>query len=252
MPVPVRPERAPDDGRHHHFEMSTSHAPTTADSILSPPPAQILIVDDHPIYRRGLVALVDTDPALSACAEASNLREALQMLRDHKPDAVIVDISLPGPDGLEVIKAMLAERPRLPILVVSMHHESVYAFRALRAGALGYVMKSDLSARVHDALHDVLHGRLHVSSAFRDQLIFKAIDADRSREFSPLDNLSQRETEVLELIGRGLGTRDIAASLGLSPKTVETHRARVKEKLRIGDSGELVRFAVEWVNRETE
>lgn len=232
--------------------MSNCPAPTT-ETIASPPRAsRILIVDDHPLYRRGLVALVDEDPSLSVCAEASNLREGLQMLRDQDPDAVIADISLPGPDGLEVIKAMLAERPRLPILVLSMHKESVYAFRALRAGALGYVMKSDVSARVHNALRDVLQGRLHVSPAFRDQLIFKALDAARTGESSPLDSLSQRETEVLELIGRGLGTKEIAATLGLSPKTVETHRTRVKVKLRLDDSGQLVRFAVDWVNREPE
>lgn len=206
-----------------------------------------MIVDDHPLYRHGLSRLLIDSGDFSICGEADNAQHALESMRQLRPDGVIVDISLPGTNGIELIKLMLAEQPRLPVLVVSMHDESLYALRALRAGAKGYVMKEETLTQVVDAMHRVMEGGIYISPRFSERLVFKVIQSGDSDFGSPVDTLSDRELEVLELLGRGRSTRQIADSLHLSVKTIETHRAHIKEKLRCKDAEEMVSFAVEWL-----
>jgi DNA-binding NarL/FixJ family response regulator len=208
---------------------------------------QLLVVDDHPLYRHGLARLLSEDGSFKVCGEAETAQTALESMRRLQPDGAIVDISLPGTNGIELIKLMLAEEPKLPILVVSMHDESVYALRALRAGARGYVMKDETLSQLVDALHRVMDGGIYVSPRFSERLVFKVIQSGDSDIGSPVENLSDRELEVLELLGHGRSTRQIAGSLHLSVKTIETHRAHIKEKLRCRDAEEMVSFATEWV-----
>jgi DNA-binding NarL/FixJ family response regulator len=213
---------------------------------------RLLVVDDHPLYRHGLGRLLAEDGSFTICGEAETAQVALESMRRLDPDGAIVDISLPGTNGIELIKLMLAEQPRLPILVVSMHDESVYALRALRAGARGYVMKDETLSQLVDALHRVMDGGIYVSPRFSERLVFKVIQSGGNDIGSPVENLSDRELEVLELLGHGRSTRQIAGSLHLSVKTIETHRAHIKEKLRCKDAEEMVSFASEWVEaRET-
>jgi DNA-binding NarL/FixJ family response regulator len=208
---------------------------------------RLLVVDDHPLYRHGLARLLAEKGSFAICGEADNAQRALDIMRQVHPDGVIVDISLPGTNGIELIKLMLAEQPRLPILVVSMHDESLYALRALRAGAKGYVMKEETLTQVVEALHRVMTGGIYISPRFSERLVFKVIQSGEGDFGSPVDTLSDRELEVLELLGRGRSTRQIADSLHLSVKTIETHRAHIKEKLRCKDAEEMVSFAVEWL-----
>lgn len=228
---------------------SVSPSPLTpaGDVAFAPREFRFLVVDDHPIFRHGIIALIEAEEGFTVCAEAGNSAAALEAMRRHELDAVLMDISLPGSNGVELIKMMKAERPELPILVVSMHDESIYALRALRAGALGYVMKGEVLTEVVTGLRKILRGEMFVSNRLADRLIMKAIRSIEQGAGSPVDALSDREREVLTLLGQGLGTRQAAEQLGISVKTAETHRTRIKEKLGFRDSNELVRFSVEWV-----
>jgi DNA-binding NarL/FixJ family response regulator len=213
---------------------------------------RILVVDDHPVFRHGIASLIGSEPDLMVCGEAANSPSALEAMRRLKPDAALIDISMPGANGIELIKLMKAEQPRLPLLILSIHDESLYALRALRAGALGYVMKAEALDYVLTALRKVLTGEVYVSPRFSERLIFKAVHSLEGGMGSPVDKLSDRELEVLQLLGRGFGTREVAAELNLSIKTVETHRAHIKEKLGFKDAGEMVRFAIDWVSQGQE
>jgi DNA-binding NarL/FixJ family response regulator len=208
---------------------------------------KILLVDDHPIFRHGLTELLDRQMDLVVCGHADSAPTALEQMRQLKPDLAILDITLRGTDGIELVKLMKAEAPHLPILVLSMHDESLYALRALKAGALGYVMKADGVQPVLDAIYRVLQGKLFVSKRLGEKLIFKAIHTSESDSPSPVGRLSDRELEVLVMLGRGHSTRSIAKEINLSVKTVETHRAHIKEKLGFADANEMVRFAIDWV-----
>ena len=168
----------------------------------------------------------------------------------NQPDVVLLDLGLPDADGMELIKILRNEQPGLAILVISMHGESEYALRALRAGANGYIMKSDAASEVVKGLRKVLKGELCLSPAFSNRLIFQIIHAPANMGTSPVERLTQREREVLDLVGRGLGTREIGQRLNISIKTVETHRGHLKEKLRLRTSGELTRFALDWVAQQ--
>jgi DNA-binding NarL/FixJ family response regulator len=209
-------------------------------------PPRILIVDDHPVFRRGMAALLQENEEFAVCAEAEDAKSALDAMRQSAPDLVLMDISMPGTNGIEIIKLMLAEQPQLAILIVSMHDESLYAMRALRAGAKGYVMKAEAQTQVVEALRKVLAGGVYVSPQYSERLIYKIISSPENESGSPVDMLSDRELEVLQLIGKGTSTGGIASELHLSIKTIETHRARIKEKLGFHDGAEMVRFAVEW------
>jgi DNA-binding NarL/FixJ family response regulator len=211
---------------------------------------RVLIVDDHPVFRRGMVALVGDEPGLVVCGEADNAASALDAMRRSQPDLALLDISMPGTNGIELIKLMLAEQPKLQILILSMHDETRYALRALRAGANGYVMKAQAMEHVVGAIHKVLKGDIYVSPSFSERLVFKAVQSLEGGMGSPVDKLSDRELEVLQLLGRGFGTREIAQELKLSIKTIETHRAHIKEKLGFSDAGKMLRFAIDWVAQE--
>ncbi len=212
---------------------------------------RLLIVDDHPVFRHGISQLLASLPEITVCGEAEDAHDALSAMRRLQPDVVLMDVCLPGTNGIELIKIMLAEQPRLVILVISMHDESLYALRALRAGAKGYVMKQQAMDNVIEALHKVIGGGIYVSPEFSDKLVFKAVHGSNGDLGSPVDTLSDRELEVLQLFGRGKTTREVAEVLHLSVKTIETHRTHIKVKLGFKEAGELVKFAVEWVTAAT-
>jgi DNA-binding NarL/FixJ family response regulator len=208
---------------------------------------RIVIVDDHPLFRKGLQEMIHSDGNFAVCGEAGTAAEGMEVIRKLNPDLAIVDLSLPGANGIELIKNTRAEFPKLPILVLSMHDESLYALRALRAGAEGYVMKHEAMANVIHAIHEVFNGRPYLSPAMAAQVITRvAHGADDQAD--PVDKLSDRELEILELIGKGKEVRQIAKLLHLSPKTVETHRAHIKDKLDLKNSREVARFALQWLN----
>jgi DNA-binding NarL/FixJ family response regulator len=211
---------------------------------------RVLIIDDHPVFRHGISAMINAEPDLLVCGEAGSAPAALDAMRRLDPHIALVDISLPGTNGIELLKALKAESPKLPMLVVSMHDESLYALRALRAGALGYVMKAEALDSILTAIRKVLQGEPYLSPKFSERLVFKAIRSMDEGLGSPVDKLSDRELEVLNLMGRGFGAQDIANELHLSVKTIETHRAHIKEKLGFHDSKEMVRFAIEWVAQQ--
>ena len=230
---------------------SMKHARSTNQNPKCDPPdaKRIVIVDDHPLFRKGLVELIHSEKNhFAVCGEAGNAAEAMEVIRRLNPELAIVDLSLPGANGIELIKNVRAEFPRLPILVLSMHDESLYAVRALRAGADGYVMKHEAMANVIQAIHEVFRGRPYLSPAMAAQVITKFARGAAEGETDPVSRLSDRELEILELIGKGNDMRQIAKLLHLSPKTVETHRAHIKEKLNLKDSREVARFAVQWLS----
>jgi len=206
-----------------------------------------VIIDDHPLFRKGLEQLIHSDSAFAVCGEANNGSEAMNVIRKLNPDLAIVDLSLPGANGIELIKNIRAEFPKLPILVLSMHDESLYALRALRAGAEGYVMKHEAMANVIQAIHEVFNGRPYLSPAMAAQVITKFAHRQSEGEIDAVERLSDRELEILELIGKGNEVPQIAKALRLSPKTVETHRAHIKEKLNLQNARQVARFAVQWV-----
>jgi len=208
---------------------------------------RIVIVDDHPLFRKGLEAMIHSDGAFAVCGEAGNAAEAMDVIRKLKPDMAIVDVSLPGANGIELIKNIRVEFPKLPILVLSMHDESLYAVRALRAGADGYVMKHDAMANVIHAVHEIFNGRPYLSRAMAAHVITKFAHRQAEGDTEVVERLSDRELEILELIGKGKEVREIAKQLHVSPKTVETHRAHIKDKLDLKNSREVARFALEWV-----
>ena len=226
------------------------HARSTNNNPRCDPPdaKRIVVVDDHPLFRKGLEQLIHSDGAFAVCGEAGNASEAMDVIRKLDPDLAIVDLSLPGANGIELIKNIRAEFPKLPILVLSMHDESLYAVRALRAGAAGYVMKHEAMANVVRAIHEVLSGRPYLSPAMAAQVITKFTHGTAEGEADATERLSDRELEILELIGKGKDMRQIAKLLHLSPKTVETHRAHIKEKLQLKNAREVARFAVQWID----
>lgn len=208
---------------------------------------RVLIVDDHPLFRHGVADLIESEPGLDICGEADSAPLALEAIRTLKPDLVIADISLRGANGIDLVKSIKSEHPRLPVLVLSMHDENLFAARALRAGARGYVMKQEALERVLGAIHTVLAGELYVSPTMSMRMIKEYVHGQTNG--APVtDKLTDRELEILQLIGEGRGVRNIAHELHLSVKTVETHRARIKEKLHFTSAREVARFAVQWVH----
>src|SRR5215831_5122909 len=209
---------------------------------------RIVVVDDHPLFRKGLEQLIHSDETFAVCGEAENASEAMDVIRKLVPDLVIVDLGLPGANGIELIKNIRAEFSKLPILVLSMHDESLYALRSLRAGADGYVMKHEAMANVIVAIREVFNGRPYLSPAMAAQVITKFAHRQAEGEADAVERLSDRELEILDLIGKGHDVRHIARLLRLSPKTVETHRAHIKDKLDLKNSREVARFALQWLN----
>lgn len=211
---------------------------------------KLLLVDDHPLMRKGLAMTLEAEPDLTVYKQVPSAEDAIDAVNSEMPDVAIVDISLPGMSGLELIKHLLALHPELPILVVSRHDETLYAERAIRAGARGYIMKLEAGDVIVKAVRRVLKGGIYVSDEINERLLMGMISGRSSVAESPMEVLSDRELEVFELTGRGLGTREIAERLHLSVKTVESYRARIKSKLNLNTATELVQHAVQWVESE--
>jgi DNA-binding NarL/FixJ family response regulator len=212
---------------------------------------KILVLDDHPITRHGLRELLSQEPDLCVCGEAESAASALAMLKSSEPDLVLADLTLVGKSGLEFIKDLRALHPAVVVLAVSMHDETIYAERVLKAGARGYIMKSEGGAKLLKAIHAVLEGSIYVSEKMSDRILgLFAGQRPRGSE-SPLGRLTDREFEVFHLIGQGLPTREIGKRLHLSPKTVDTHRLNIKSKLEIKSHPELMQYAVRWAASET-
>lgn len=211
---------------------------------------KIFIVDDHALMRRGLSDLVNGEDDLTVCGEAEDAPGALTGIDKTSPDLLIADMSLRGSSGIELIKNVKVLYPNLPILVLSMHDENIYAQRVLRAGAKAYVMKQEAAERVMQAIRKILKGEIYVSEKVGSQMLQQIVRGHSPTESSPVDRLSDRELEVVQLIGRGRTTREIAKVLNVSIKTIESHRAHLKEKLDLKNATELVQFCVQWVEQE--
>jgi DNA-binding NarL/FixJ family response regulator len=226
--------------------MMTRPKTTVPEAPTGTTPRRVFLVDDHPMFVLGLSRLIADAGDLEVCGHAPSSREALSALRLVQADLVIVDISLDGTNGLQLLKHLTTEHPDCPILVMSSHEERQYAPRALRAGASGYLMKQAEAEEMIAAMRRVLEGGIALSSAYREQVLF---DVARGRATTPVDALSDRELEVLQLVGEGRSTKEIADRLILSTKTVESHRLHVREKLQLASAAEMVRFAVEWTGQ---
>ena len=226
--------------------MVTSDSPVQSDA------AQLLIVDDHPLMRRGLAQLLSAERDFTVRAQAANSAEALALLRAQPFDLVIADVTLSGVSGLDLLKDIKIHWPHLPVLMFSMHDEMLYAERALRAGARGYVSKQAAPECILSAVRRVLSGQIYVSEEVSGRILGKLVagEANGDGQDSVVNLLSNRELEVLQFIGRGRGTREIAAEMHVSVKTVETYRAHIKEKLKLRSAPELMRFAVDWVGHQ--
>ena len=210
--------------------------------------ARVLIVDDHPAVREALAIRIGRQRDLEVCGEAAGMSEALRLVADTQPDAAVIDISLKSGNGLDLIKRLKARNDRIGILVWSMHSESLYAERALRAGALGYINKDQATDKIVEAIRRVLEGKVWLSEAMAERLLHRAVGAGQQAvTLSPVNALADRELEVFLLIGQGMKTANIAERLHLSIKTVETYRDRIRQKLDLSDGGELAHFATQWV-----
>ncbi len=207
---------------------------------------RIFVVDDHPIVRQGLSLMINQEPDLAVCGEAEEAHHALQEIAASNPDIVVIDISLNGPDGLDLLKMLRLRAPNLPVLILSMHDESVYAERALRAGANGYIMKQEATDKVLVALRRILNREIYVSDRIANKMLRHYVRGADSKTNLPVAELSDRELEVFRLIGDGHGTRQIAEQLHLSVKTVESYQAHIKDKLSLRSARELVQHAIQW------
>jgi DNA-binding NarL/FixJ family response regulator len=212
--------------------------------------AKVLIVDDHPVVRYGLLQMLSNEPDFEVCGEAASAQEALALVDQHKPDIAVVDISLKGTNGIELVKQIHAMRPEARILVSSMHDEKLFAERALRAGANGYINKQVAITEMVGAIRRVLSGKVYLSPPMTERMVERAARFDSDASRSVIQRLSDRELEVFSLLGDGMSTREVALRLNLSVKTIETHRAQIKRKLGLRNSTELIQRAVEWTLRQ--
>lgn len=210
---------------------------------------KIMIVDDHPLVRQGIAQLINEEADLHVCCEASDAGVAIEAIHKCVPDMVIVDISLEGISGIELVKIIKGKHANLPMLVMSMHDEALYAERALRAGAKGYIMKQEAPEKILTAIRQIQRGNLYVSDKMRDKMLQQLITHEPQVSTSPVADLSDRELEVMRLIGQGFSTAEIAAKMSRSVKTIEAHRGNLKEKLKLKTGAELVHFAIQWVGR---
>jgi DNA-binding NarL/FixJ family response regulator len=208
--------------------------------------SRIMIVDDHALVRHGLGQLISGEPDLEVCAQAATMDEAMDLLSTN-PDLIVVDISLKEGSGIELIKQIKVKHPDVHMLVSSMHDESLFAERALHAGAKGYINKQESTDKVLDAIRHVLDGHIYLSPKMTDRLLHGVVEGQKIPETSSIEKLSDRELQVFELIGQGMSTRQIANQLHLSVKTIETHREHIKSKLNLKNGAELSRHAVRWV-----
>jgi len=208
--------------------------------------SRVFVVDDHPIVRQGLALLINREVDLVVCGEAEDAQTAVQSVATAKPDILVVDISLNGPDGLDLLKDIHSRYPDLPVLILSMHDESIYAERALRAGAQGYIMKQEATEKVLVALRRILSHEIYVSERIANRMLQRFIGSPSAGTHSSIADLTDRELEVFRLIGEGHSTRRIAEELHISVKTVESYQAHIKEKLSLRSARELVQHAIQW------
>ncbi len=220
------------------------------ESVLQCPKHRIMIVEDHPVFRMGLRELINQESDLVVCGEAEDAGQASKEIRRLEPGMVIVDISLKGRDGIDLIREVRSNNKDLPILVLSMHDESRFAERSLLAGAKGYIMKRETSSSVVEAIRCVLRGQIYLSEKIKGEILSRFVGGAHTYNKSPVDRLTDRELEVYRLIGRGLSTNDIAEKISLSAKTIGTYRERIKEKLNLKHASELIRHAMLWVENE--
>ncbi len=212
---------------------------------------RILIVDDHPLVRAGLASLVNGEPDLEVCGETGDMARALELVRSQTPDMVVVDLSLANGNGLELVKRVKAQNDTIKMLVCSMHDEALFAYRALNAGAMGYIGKEEATAHVIEAIRHVLKGKIWLSAKMTERALQGLTQGRAGDNATTIDSLSDRELEVFGLIGRGMGPSEIAEQLHLSVKTIETHRENIKKKLNLQSGGELTRLAVHWTYEQS-
>ena len=215
-----------------------------------PKKSQVYIVDDHAMFRDGLRQVINLEPDMAVCGDASSAEEALKKIGQLKPDLVIVDISLAGTSGHDLIKIIKQEYEDLPVLVVSMHPESLYGERSLRAGAMGYVMKSEPAKTVLAAIRKVLVGDVHVSNKMASSVVARFVKGEADQTSSPLEMLSDREIEVFRMLGQGKGTREIAEEMDVALPTISSFKNRIKEKLKVKNSTEMILYAIQWFRQE--
>ncbi|MFO1481980.1 MAG: response regulator transcription factor [Verrucomicrobiaceae bacterium] len=208
---------------------------------------KVLLVEDHPMFREHLGQLIDRELGMSVCGESDNIRDAMRLIHETKPDVAIVDITLRGSSGLELLKDIKAQGLQVNVLVLSMHDEELYAERALRAGAKGYITKNEASTEVIKAIRCVMKGEVYASKQMTARLLERMTHRRASPELTGIETLADRELEVFQLLGRGKSTREIAQALNLGESTVETYRARIKEKLQLRSAAELYLRAGQWV-----
>lgn len=213
---------------------------------------RIFIVDDHAMFRDGLRRLIDLEPDLAVCGDAPDAAKGLQGLKETSPDLVIVDISLDSTSGIDLIKAIKRDYEDMPILVVSMHSESLYGDRALRAGAMGYVMKSEPATTVIAAIRKVLGGNVHISEKMATLVVSKFVKGESEKIPSPLETLSDRELEVFRMLGQGKSTREIAQEMKVALPTISSFKNRIKEKLGLKNSTEMTLFSLQWFRKEAD
>lgn len=213
-------------------------------------PIQILLVDDHPLVRRGLCDVVAAQPDLEVCGEAGDLPTAIKEFKRSSPDLVVVDLKLQGESGLDLIKQIRSFSKSVKVLVCSMYEESSFAERALRAGASGYVSKHESAATILAAMRAVLEGELFISGSLKDEIVRRLLHVPSDLAESPLHSLSDREMQVFEMIGSGQSIREIAENLHLSPRTVETYREGIKNKLNLESSRDVVRYSAQWMQQQ--
>jgi DNA-binding NarL/FixJ family response regulator len=208
----------------------------------------VFLVDDHPLVREWLTQLIHRENDLEVCGEAEDVPDAVARIEQTRPDIVIADISLKQTHGLELVKDLQSRSPSLPVLILSMHDESLYAERVLRAGARGYITKQEATKKILFAIRQVLGGQIYVSEAMATRMLHKLVSGQPQEHSSPVERLTDRELEVFQLIGQGQGTRRIAEELHLGIKTVESYRARIKEKMKLSDGTQLLQQAIQWVH----
>lgn len=213
---------------------------------------KILIVDDHPVVIEGLKMLINKNESFTVCGEAMDATAAMKDIRISMPDLVIVDISLEGKSGIGLVSEIRQYNPKLPVLVLSMYSESLFAERVLRAGARGYIMKKEMPEVLINAISQVLNGEIYLSKKMSTHLFDKLLSGKKVSKASPIERLTDREYEVFQSIGKGLTTKEIAESLHLSKNTIETHRERIREKLALKDTRELLRYALQWTDSDNK
>ncbi len=211
-----------------------------------PKKIKFLVIDDHPVFRQGLVALLESNKDYLVCGQAGTAEEAMDVINKNLPDIMLVDISLSRQNGLDLVRTFKGICPQIPVLIISMHDELIYAERSLKAGARGYVMKQEASSVMLEAIKTVLSGKIYLSETMHDRMLETMFTQKEENHTQLIERLSERELEVMEYIGQGYGITEIAGILNLSVKTVNTYRDHIKEKMQFDNAAQIRRFAVKW------